>query len=153
MALARELGATHTINAATSPNVLAELRDAVGGGVHYTVEASAVPAVLRDAITSLLPGGTCALLGSARPGTEASFEMPFLQQGRVVRGVVQGDSVPKEFIPKLVDLIMAKKFPIERMITFYDFADINIAAHESSTGVAIKPVLRMPHDNTGPAIS
>src|SRR5580692_7175520 len=144
LALARELGATHTINATTSPNVVGALRDAVGGGVHYAVEASAVPAVLRDAITSLLPGGTCALLGSARPGTEASFEMPFLQQGRVVRGVVQGDSVPKEFIPKLVDLIMAKKFPIERMIKFYDFADINLAAKESSAGIAIKPVLRMP---------
>ena len=60
-----------------------------------------------------------------------------------VRGVVQGDSVPQEFIPKLVDLIMAGKFPIERMIKFYDFADINLAAQESSTGIAIKPVLRM----------
>jgi len=30
------------------------------------------------------------------------------------------------------------------MIKFYDFADINLAAQESSSGVAIKPVLRMP---------
>ena len=58
--------------------------------------------------------------------------------------MVQGDSVPQEFIPKLVDLIMAKQFPIERMIKFYDFADINRAARESSAGTAIKPVLRMP---------
>ena len=144
LALARELGATHTINATTSPNVVAELRDAVGGGVHYAVEASAVPAVLRDAITSLMPGGTCALLGSARGGTEASFEMPFLQQGRSVRGVVQGDSIPKEFIPKLVDLVVEGKFPIGKMIKFYDLADINRAAEESSAGIAIKPVLRMP---------
>jgi Zn-dependent alcohol dehydrogenase len=64
--------------------------------------------------------------------------------GGTVRGVVQGDSVPQQFIPQLVDLIMAGKFPIERMIKFYDFADINLAARESSTGIAIKPVLRMP---------
>ena len=70
--------------------------------------------------------------------------MPFLQQGRSVRGVVQGDSVPKEFIPKLVDLIVEDKFPIEKMIKFYDFADINLAARESSAGITIKPVLRMP---------
>jgi aryl-alcohol dehydrogenase len=63
----------------------------------------------------------------------------------MVRGVVQGDSVPQEFIPKLVDLIMAGKFPIERMIKSYDFADINRAAQESSAGIAIKPVLRMPN--------
>jgi len=93
-----------------------------------------------------MPRGTCVLLGSARKGTEVSFEMPFLQEGRIVRGVIQGDSVPKEFIPRLVDLIMEKKFPIEKMIKFYDFADINLAAKESSSGVAIKPVLRMPHN-------
>jgi len=31
------------------------------------------------------------------------------------------------------------------MIKFYDFADINLAAHDSSSGITIKPVLRMPH--------
>ncbi len=67
--------------------------------------------------------------------------MPFLQEGRVVRGVIQGDSFPKEFIPRLVDLMMDGKFPIEKMIKFYDFTDINLAAKESSAGIAIKPVL------------
>ena len=91
-----------------------------------------------------MPGGTCVLLGSAPPGTDVSIEMPFLQQGRTVRGVVQGESLPKEFIPRLVDLIVVGKFPIQKMIKFYDFADINLAAQETSAGIAIKPVLRMP---------
>jgi aryl-alcohol dehydrogenase len=85
------------------------------------------------------------LLGSARKGTEVSFEMPFLQNGRTVRGVIQGDSVPKEFIPILVDHIMAGRFPAEKMITFYPLSDINRAAAESAAGKTIKPVLRMPH--------
>ena len=59
--------------------------------------------------------------------------------------MIQGDSVPKEFIPKLVDHIVAGRFPVERMITFYDLAEINRAAAESSAGKTIKPVLRMPH--------
>ena len=58
--------------------------------------------------------------------------------------MVQGDSVPKEFIPKLVDLVVEGKFPIEKMITFYDLSDINRAAQESSAASTIKPVLRMP---------
>jgi aryl-alcohol dehydrogenase len=145
LALARELGASHTINATTSRDVVGDIQNAVPGGVHYAVEASAVPAVLSDAVKSLMPGGICALLGSARRGTEASFEMPFLQQGRSIRGVVQGDSIPKEFIPKLVDLVVEGKFPIDKMIKFYDLADINRAAEESSAGSTIKPVLRMPH--------
>jgi len=108
------------------------------------LETSALPAVFREAIESLMPAGTCVLLGSARHGTDVSFDMKFLQEGRVVRGVVQGDSVPREFIPRLVDLILEGRFPIEKMIKFYDFADINLAAQESSAGIAIKPVLRMP---------
>ena len=71
--------------------------------------------------------------------------MPFLQNGRTVRGVIQGDSVPQEFIPLLVDHIVAGRFPVETMITFYPLTDINRAAEESASGKTIKPVLCMPH--------
>ena len=145
LALARELGATAAIDHKDCGDAVGEIRKLSGGGVRYAVETSALPEVFREAIESLMPGGTCILLGSARKGTDVSFEMPFLQQGRAVRGVVQGDSIPKEFIPKLVDMVVEGKFPIEKMIKFYDLADINLAAQESSAGIAIKPVLRMPH--------
>jgi aryl-alcohol dehydrogenase len=144
LALARELGATHTIDHAGRDKVVDEVRAVAPGGVRYALDTSALPSVFREAIEALMPGGTCVLLGSAPPGTDVAIEMPFLQQGRTVRGVVQGESVPKEFIPQLVDLIVAGKFPIQKMIKFYDFADINLAAQESAAGIAIKPVLRMP---------
>jgi aryl-alcohol dehydrogenase len=44
----------------------------------------------------------------------------------------------------MVDHIMAGRFPVDRMITFYPLAEINRAAAESSAGKTIKPVLRMP---------
>ena len=140
--LARELGATHAINHRSSTDVVAEIRNIASGGVRHAVETSAVPAVLREAVECLMPAATCVLLGSARKGTDVALEMPFIQQGRMVRGVVQGDSLPQVFIPKLVDLIMTGKFPIEKMIAFYDFADIERAAKESAAGTVIKPVLR-----------
>ena len=143
--LARELGATHTINANACTDVAAVIRAASAGGVHYAVDTSAVPKALREAVESLMPGGTCVLLGSARAGTEAAFEMPFLQQGRTVRGVVQGDSRAARIHSAIDRSDAGGKFPLEKMIKFYDFADINRAAAESSAGVAIKPVLRMPH--------
>ena len=144
LALARELGATHTINHASCNDVIGEVRKITRDGARFSLETSAVPAVFREAVEVLMPLGTCVLLGSARRGVEASFEMPFLQDGRTVRGVIQGWSEPETFLPRLVDLMMAGKLPVERMMTFYDLADINRAAAEATAGRTIKPVLRMP---------
>jgi Zn-dependent alcohol dehydrogenases, class III len=144
LALAQALGATHVINHGGRTDVVADIRRITGDGVRFSLETSAQPAVLREAVEALIAAGTCVLLGSARGGTEVSFEMPFLQFGRVVRGVIQGESHPQEFIPKLIDFLMQGKMPVERMMTFYPLAQINRAAQESSRGATIKPVLRMP---------
>ena len=145
LALARELGATHTLDHTENSDVVPEVRKITGEGARFTLETSAAPNVFREAIEALMPGGTCILLGSARKGTEVSFDMSFLQFGRVVRGVIQGESIPQKFIPLLVDLLMQGKMPVDRMMTFYPLAEINRAAEDSSSGRTIKPVLRMPH--------
>lgn len=145
LALACELGATHTINHANGTDVVAEIKRITGTGARLSLETSALPAVFREAVECLMPVGTCVLVGTARAGTEVTFQMPVVQNGRTVRGVIQGDSEPDRFIPKLVDLMMDGKLPAERMMTFYELADINRAAKDSSEGRTIKPVLRMPH--------
>jgi aryl-alcohol dehydrogenase len=145
LALARELGATHTVNHSGSANVVAEIKKITGGGARFSLETSALPPVFREAVECLMPVGMCVLVGTARSGTEVTFEMPMVQNGRTVRGVIQGDSQPDDFIPKLVDLMMEGKLPVEKMMTFYELADINRAAKDSSEGRTIKPVLRMPH--------
>jgi aryl-alcohol dehydrogenase len=145
LALARELGATHAIHHADRSDVVAEIRKITGGGVRFSLETSAQPKVLREAVEALMPAGTCVLLGSARAGTEVSLEMPFLQNGRVVHGVIQGESHPQTFIPQLVDYLMQGKMPVDRLMTFYPLAEINRAAQDSTSGATIKPVLRMPH--------
>jgi aryl-alcohol dehydrogenase len=144
LALAKELGATHVIDHGGNTDVVAEIRRITGDGARFSLETSAQPAVFREAVEALMPAGTCVLLGSARAGAEVSIEMPFLQFGRVVRGVIQGESHPQELIPKLIDFLMQDKMPVDRMMTFYPLADINRAARDSSDGTTIKPVLRMP---------
>ena len=39
---------------------------------------------------------------------------------------------------------MAGRMPLDRLIARYDFADINRAAADATSGAAIKPVLLMP---------
>ena len=142
LALAKELGATHALE--SGADTLAEIRRITGGGTHFALETSAAPQVFRLAVDALRGLGTCVLVGSARAGTEVSFEMPWLQGGRVVRGVIQGDSRPREFIPRLVDLFMAGHFPLDRLVTRYDLAAIDQAAVDATSGRTIKPLLMMP---------
>ena len=57
-------------------------------------------------------------------------------------GVIEGDSIPDQFIPKLVDLFQQGRFPIDQLITFYPLADIQSAVTDMENGKVIKPVLR-----------
>ena len=66
-----------------------------------------------------------------------------LPGGRKVIGVIQGDAVPQRFIPKLIGLYRAGRFPFDRLVRFYDFKDINEAVADSRKGDTIKPVLRI----------
>src|SRR5689334_347483 len=90
LSLAAALGATHTLES-RGVETLGAIRKITGGGTDFALETSAVPTVFRLAVDGLRSLGICILVGSARAGTEVSFEMPCLQGGRTVRGVIQGD--------------------------------------------------------------
>jgi aryl-alcohol dehydrogenase len=77
-------------------------------------------------------------------GTEVALDMnTILVAGRTVRGIVEGDSVPQTLLPRLISLWEQGKFPVERLMTFYDFDRIDEAAHDAEAGNVIKPVLRI----------
>ena len=141
--VARELGATHTIDA-TTEEAVGRIGEITGGGADYSLEVTASPDVLRQAVECLAPTGQCGLIGAAAFGTEVSLDMnSILIPGRSVRGLVEGDSIPQLFIPRLVELWKQGRFPVDRIVTTYDFDAIDQAVHDAETGAVIKPVLRM----------
>jgi aryl-alcohol dehydrogenase len=71
-----------------------------------------------------------------------SFDVNHILLGRTVRGIIQGDSVPDIFIPRLIELHLQGRFPFDRLIKFYTLAEINQACADSEEGVVLKPVLR-----------
>lgn len=143
LALARELGATHTFNAARE-DAPAEIVRATGGGVAYALEATGIPSVIRAAMESLAPRGVCGIVGAASPGSEVALDViAVMTGGRTLRGIVEGDSVPGLFIPALVELYRQGRFPFDRLVTFYPFARINDAIADSEAGRVVKAVVRM----------
>ena len=143
LALARELGATHTVNA-RNEDPSAAIRALTGGrGAKHVLEAAGEPKALRQAVDSTATLGTCCLVGSARPKVDASLEMVAIQWGRTLRGCIQGDAPGDEFIPKLIDYYRQGRMPVDRLVTTYDFADINRAVDDAVSGRTIKAVLRI----------
>jgi aryl-alcohol dehydrogenase len=144
LGLAQELGATVVIDGRATDPVEA-IRQATGGvGVDFSIEATGSPQVLVQAVSGTAPGGTCVLLGAAPSGTEVSLEVrEILGPGRTLRGVIEGESVPEEFLPKLIDLWQQGRFPVDQIISHYDFDEINQAARDAEEGRVVKPVLRM----------
>jgi aryl-alcohol dehydrogenase len=132
--LARELGATHAIHNRRQ-DVASRISRITGGGVDYVVETTADPGMHQLAIAVLNPHGVMALLtgemGSALP------------KGRKKIGIIQGDAVPQQFIPKLIRLYQSGRFPFDRLEKFYPFPEINRAISDAKRGLTIKPVLRI----------
>ncbi len=141
--LAAELGATHVIDARSSDPVEQIMR-LTGHGVEFALETTGVPAVLRSAVDCLAPLGTAGVIGAPRAGSEVALDVnTVLTGGRTLRGIVEGDSMPQLFVPALVRYWEQGRFPVERLITFYDFDAIEQAARDAQEGRTIKPVLRM----------
>jgi aryl-alcohol dehydrogenase len=140
--LAMELGATHTINAGKA-DVTAELMSITGGqGVNNLLDTTAIPGVLAAAAGALSIRGTLALVGAAAPGTEVSFEIgASLVKGWTFKTIIQGSSVPQQFIPRLVALWQQGRFPFDKLIRTYKLEDINTGFADSASGAVIKPVI------------
>jgi len=139
--LALELGATHAIDP-TASDPIETIQESSGGGCDFSLECTGLPEVLSQALESLSVTGCCGLVGAAPMGTRASLDMNSIMFGRTIKGVIEGDSVPKLFIPRLVDLYRRGLFPIEKLVTFYSLEDIEQAVHDSEAGKVVKAVLR-----------
>jgi aryl-alcohol dehydrogenase len=141
--LARELGATHVIDAG-SADAVEEIKRVTGYGVDFSLDTTGVPAVLRSCVDCLAPLGVAGLIGGSQAGTEVSLDMTdVLVGGRTLRGVVEGDSVPEIFLPQLIRFWEQGRFPVDRLMKHYDFDAIEEAVQDAESGRTIKPVLRM----------
>ena len=137
--LARELGATHAFDPTTC-NVVDEIQKL--GGADFSLECTALPAVFRQAVDCLAVPGVCGLVGAAPMGTEVTFDMNAIMFGRSIVGIIEGQSVPDHFIPKLVKLYQQGRLPLEKIVRFYALDEIDQAVRDSESGKVVKAILR-----------
>jgi len=139
--VARELGATHTVNGADE-DALERIREITGGGVRFALDTTGVGAVFTQMVDALAPAGHAGEIGAAKAGTIGGIDIgTTLGRGVTVSFILEGDSVPQLFIPELIELWQAGAFPFDRLVKQYAFADINRAFEDSERGDTLKPVV------------
>lgn len=139
--LGKELGATHVINS-KQVDAVEEIKRITGAGVDFAIETTAVPSVLRQAVESLTFRGKVGIIGAPKANTDVQLDVnDMIMSAKTISGVLQGSSIPQVFIPKLIQFYKEGKFPFDKLVKFYEFADINQAVIDSSNGKTIKPIL------------
>ncbi|MCW2528464.1 MAG: geraniol dehydrogenase [Pseudonocardiales bacterium] len=140
-ALALTLGATHAVDAHERLDLtLTGIRP---DGIDFVLDTTGRPEVIRAGVGALAKTGTLGLVAAGASGAEINLPLRDLIIGRRVRGIVEGDSVPQELIPRLLELWRRGHFPVERLIKTWPMADINDALDAIKDGTVIKPVLTL----------
>lgn len=137
--LAKELGATHTING-KEEDVVEKVHEITSKGSDYVLEATGVPALILQGIRSLRVRGTMATVGVG-PDMTLNIHDELIPPNRTIMGVVEGDTIPKLFIPELIEYYQAGKLPIDKLIKFYPFENLQDAIDDMLSGKTIKPVI------------
>ena len=144
LALARELGATATINAA-DPDAAERVRELTQGGVDFAFEmAGSIPAMeLAWRITRR--GGSTISAGLPHP--DRRFALPPVQlvaEERTLRGSYIGSAVPARDIPRYIDLYQRGKLPVDRLMGEHlALEDINRGFDRMASGVAMRDVVML----------
>lgn len=121
-----------------------EIKDLVGDKLNYSVEATDGENLVSEAVAALGVLGTCAMVGGAAATEFVKVNHPdFLLHGKRLIGVVGGGGQTPMFLEALMDLQLQGRFPVEKLMKTYDFADIDKAIDDSDDGRTIKPILKM----------
>ena len=142
LALARELGATYTVNAA-DPEVVDKVKKATHGGVDYAIEMAGSTKAFETAYRITRRGGTTVTAGLPHPN--ATWPMPathLVAEERTIKGSYIGTCVPARDLPRYIDLYRAGKLPVNKLMTGkLKLDDINAGFDLLHEGKAVRQVV------------
>ena len=143
--MAREFGATHTINPGeTEPvSAIAALND--GRGADVAFEVIGLGATIDQALNAVRPGGEVVLVGVPRLDVMLSLNaaFTFLYLAKTVKGCWYGSSDVRTDVPKLLDLWQRGELKLEELISKEIAVDqVNEAFADMLAGTVARSVIR-----------
>ncbi len=142
LALARELGATHTFNAA-APDVIGQVRELTHGGVEYAFEMAGSPRALETALRVTRRGGLTVTAGLPHPQHVLPMSIVTLvAEERTIKGSYLGSCVPSRDIPRYMDWYLQGRLPVDRLLSErLRLEDINCGFDRLASGATVRQVV------------
>jgi alcohol dehydrogenase len=140
--LARELGASHTVNA-RDPDAAEQVKKVTGGGVDFAFEMAGSARAMELAWNITRRGGTTITAGLPPP--TATLAVPLVQlvaEERTLKGSYIGTCVPTRDIPRYIALYRAGRLPVDRLMSGkLKLDDINEAFDRLHEAKAVRQVI------------
>ena len=139
---ARELGATHTIDARNQDPV-AQLREVTGTGPDYAFDSVGAPATINQALQAVRPGGTAVIMGLHGTQNEVAISPAVLVlANKRLLGSFAGSARPLVDLPKLLELYQAGRLDLDRLISrHYRLAELSQAFADMEAGHIARGVI------------
>jgi len=141
--IARNFGATHTVNS-TNEDPIEAIRGLTGGnGVDVAIEAVGLPATYEQAFYSRDLAGTVVLVGVPNP--EMKVELPMIEvfgRGGTLKSSWYGDCLPSRDLPMLIDLYLQGRLDLDRFVSETIALDeVEEAFHAMERGEVLRSVV------------
>ncbi|MCS7207629.1 MAG: Zn-dependent alcohol dehydrogenase [Dehalococcoidia bacterium] len=146
LALARQLGATHTINAGTE-HVLRRVQEITNGqGADYSFEVYGGSHTAQVAFDIVRRGGTVVIVGLAPEGHKANFDLiTILRKEVTIKGSYYGSARPRLDMPMLVRLAKEGRLDIGTLAQRrYRLEQINQAYRDLEEGLPGRGIIVFP---------
>lgn len=139
--LALELGATDAFPA--GPDCVAKVREATRGGADHAIETVGSAGVLAEAYAATKRGGQTVTVGLPHPDANLSIQaVSLVAEERILRGSYLGSCVPARDIPRFVDLHLAGRLPVERLLSHtLALEELNEGFDRLASGHALRQVV------------
>lgn len=144
--IARSLGATLTINARDS-DAIEKVKTATRGGVDHAFEMAGSAQAMEMAYRMTRRGGTTITASLPSPQTQWSLQqVSLVGEERTVKGSYIGSCVPQRDIPRYIDLYLAGKLPVNKLMgERLTLAEINRGFDKLEGGESLRDMIVFPH--------
>jgi Zn-dependent alcohol dehydrogenase len=140
---AREMGATHAINAGREDVVERAKALTSGYGVDYAFEVIGNPRTIALAYDSLRKGGTAVVVGVSDENAELTIKPVWMMRhAKTLMGCAYGSARPQVDFPRIIDLYLAGRIKLDELITRrFGLDDINEAFRAMEVGEVARGIL------------